>query len=132
MKCTHHECRCARAAELAAMGLTVQAIEVHSQEVTCRQRLVPGELYTYEEAIEDAKGYAGPVEEPPPCHYCGAFVLLGICCEGRGRDAAFARQHGGQTREQVEARKAAKRERRIARRKARREALASPGKEDGR
>jgi hypothetical protein len=43
MKCRHYECRCARAAELAAMGLIVQAIDVHQQEVTCRQRLVPGE-----------------------------------------------------------------------------------------
>jgi hypothetical protein len=60
MRCTHYECRCARAAELAAMGLIVQAIEVHQQEVTCRQRLVPGELYTYEEAIADAKEYASP------------------------------------------------------------------------
>lgn len=111
------------------MGLLVEAIDVHNQEVTCRQRLVPGELYTYEEAIEDAKGYAAvPMEDPPPCPYCGAFVLVGICCEGRAREVAFARQHGGLTQEQVEARKAAKRERRIARRKARREALTSPGK----
>ncbi len=27
-RCTHYECRCRRAAELAAMGLTFKAIEI--------------------------------------------------------------------------------------------------------
>ena len=35
--CIHYECRCARAAELAAMGRTLEAIEVHSRWVTCRR-----------------------------------------------------------------------------------------------
>lgn len=36
MKCQHHYCRCMRAAELAAMGMTIEAIEVHNQDVECR------------------------------------------------------------------------------------------------
>lgn len=35
--CEHHECRCARAAELAAMGLTLEAVRVHGEQVTCRR-----------------------------------------------------------------------------------------------
>lgn len=35
--CEHHDCRCLRAAELAAMGLTVEAIKAHSQQVRCRR-----------------------------------------------------------------------------------------------
>jgi len=35
-RCTHYVCRCARAAELATMGLTREAIAVHSQSVPCR------------------------------------------------------------------------------------------------
>lgn len=34
--CTHYACRCARAAELAAMGRTFEAVQVHDQEVRCR------------------------------------------------------------------------------------------------
>lgn len=37
MRCQHHECRCARAAELVAMGLLREAIDVHDQEVQCRR-----------------------------------------------------------------------------------------------
>jgi hypothetical protein len=36
-KCTHHECRSARAAELAAMGMTLEAVYAHKEEVTCRR-----------------------------------------------------------------------------------------------
>jgi hypothetical protein len=46
MKCQHYACRCARAAELAAMAerpghghLLLAAIAVHSQEVECRRLL---------------------------------------------------------------------------------------------
>lgn len=39
-QCQHHVCRCARAAELAAMGMTPEAVAVHEQAVTCR---VPGQ-----------------------------------------------------------------------------------------
>ena len=39
-RCEHHECRCARAAELAAMGLTAEAVEAHQRTVRCR---VPGQ-----------------------------------------------------------------------------------------
>jgi hypothetical protein len=48
--CTHYACRCARAAELAAMAdvkgdsrLLLEAIAVHSQEVECRQQVVTGD-----------------------------------------------------------------------------------------
>jgi hypothetical protein len=34
--CEHYACRCTRAAELAAMGKTLEAIAVHSEQVTCR------------------------------------------------------------------------------------------------
>jgi hypothetical protein len=37
MDCEHYECRCARAAELAAMGLTAEAIQVHFERVRCRK-----------------------------------------------------------------------------------------------
>jgi len=36
MNCTHYSCRCARAAELAAMGLTLEAVQIHNQDVRCR------------------------------------------------------------------------------------------------
>ena len=43
MKCTHHYCRCIRAAELASMAehrnddrLLIDAIAAHQQEVECR------------------------------------------------------------------------------------------------
>jgi len=46
--CTHYACRCARSAELADMAdgagdsrLLVEGIGVHSQEVNCRQQVVP-------------------------------------------------------------------------------------------
>jgi hypothetical protein len=35
--CEHYICRCARAAELAAMGLLPEAIRVHQERVRCRQ-----------------------------------------------------------------------------------------------
>jgi len=35
--CTHHDCRCARAAELEVQGRTLDAIEVHARQVTCRR-----------------------------------------------------------------------------------------------
>ncbi len=35
--CEHHDCRCARAAELAAMGMTAEAVEVHYRRVPCRR-----------------------------------------------------------------------------------------------
>lgn len=35
--CTHYSCRCARADELAAMGMLLDAIAVHHQRVLCRQ-----------------------------------------------------------------------------------------------
>jgi hypothetical protein len=35
--CTHHECRCARAAELAAQGRTMEAIDAHYRKVRCRR-----------------------------------------------------------------------------------------------
>ena len=35
--CNHHYCRCMRAAELAAMGLILEAIQVHYGPVACRQ-----------------------------------------------------------------------------------------------
>jgi hypothetical protein len=37
-QCTHYECRCARARELAEMGLIAEAVEVHQQRVTCRKQ----------------------------------------------------------------------------------------------
>jgi hypothetical protein len=37
MQCEHHDCRCARANELASMGYTPAAIVVHQQKVTCRR-----------------------------------------------------------------------------------------------
>jgi hypothetical protein len=44
MKCEHYSCRCARAAELAALAdssgenrYLFDAIQVHSQQVTCRE-----------------------------------------------------------------------------------------------
>jgi hypothetical protein len=40
VQCQHHVCRCARAAELAAMGMTPEAIAVHERTVTCR---MPGQ-----------------------------------------------------------------------------------------
>jgi hypothetical protein len=40
VQCEHHVCRCARARELAAMGMTLQAVEAHGQIVTCR---MPGQ-----------------------------------------------------------------------------------------
>lgn len=43
MKCTHHACRCARAAELAEISdrtgkahFLAEALDVHFQEVDCR------------------------------------------------------------------------------------------------
>jgi hypothetical protein len=36
-RCTHYDCRCARARELAEMGRTAEAVEVHRQEVRCRR-----------------------------------------------------------------------------------------------
>jgi hypothetical protein len=41
--CEHHQCRSAKAAELAAMGLTGQAVEVHTQgcKVRCRMERRP-------------------------------------------------------------------------------------------
>jgi hypothetical protein len=48
--CTHHECRCARANELAALfdrygrvQYLLDAIRVHEQEVVCRQAPAPKE-----------------------------------------------------------------------------------------
>jgi len=35
--CDHHSCRCARAAELAAQGRTLEAIAVHEALVRCRE-----------------------------------------------------------------------------------------------
>jgi hypothetical protein len=35
--CKHYACRCARAEELAEMGRYWEAIQVHEQEVRCRQ-----------------------------------------------------------------------------------------------
>jgi hypothetical protein len=35
-RCEHHACRCARTAELAAMGLTLEAIRVDGERVRCR------------------------------------------------------------------------------------------------
>jgi hypothetical protein len=40
VRCEDHVCRCARARELAEIGLTVEAIAVHRQSVTCR---MPGQ-----------------------------------------------------------------------------------------
>lgn len=39
--CQHYACRCARAAELAAMDLAESAIAVHHQRVACRQPEAP-------------------------------------------------------------------------------------------
>jgi len=36
--CRHHYCQCLRAAELAAMGLTYDAIQVHYGPVGCRRK----------------------------------------------------------------------------------------------
>lgn len=48
MRCTHYECRCARAHELAVMAdrtgngrLLREAIDVHDQEVECRLQSDP-------------------------------------------------------------------------------------------
>lgn len=38
MLCEHHACRCARANELASMGLVPDAIRAHEERVRCRQR----------------------------------------------------------------------------------------------
>lgn len=35
--CEHYECRCARAAELAAMDRTEEAIAIHGKQVMCRR-----------------------------------------------------------------------------------------------
>lgn len=41
-RCEHHACRCRRAAELAAMGRTLDAIRCHYEQVPCRaQELTP-------------------------------------------------------------------------------------------
>lgn len=37
MTCEHYDCRCARAAELAAMGLTAEAASAHHERVRCRR-----------------------------------------------------------------------------------------------
>jgi hypothetical protein len=37
MQCEHYACRCARAAELAAMGELEAAVAVHFDKVTCRE-----------------------------------------------------------------------------------------------
>ena len=50
VRCEHHVCRCARAAELGAMDMTPEAIAVHEQIVTCR---MPGQ-------------HAPPVVKPTP------------------------------------------------------------------
>lgn len=42
--CEHHTCRCARAAELAAMGQLHEAIEVHFARVRCREGRTCGAL----------------------------------------------------------------------------------------
>jgi len=36
--CKHHFCQCSRAAELAAMGLILEAIQVHDGPVACRKQ----------------------------------------------------------------------------------------------
>jgi hypothetical protein len=51
VRCEHHTCRCARANELAAMGMTLEAVAVHSESVTCR---VPGQ-------------HPAPATRPTPC-----------------------------------------------------------------
>ena len=35
--CEHYDCRCARAAELAVMGQTAEAVRVHGEQVRCRR-----------------------------------------------------------------------------------------------
>lgn len=35
IECEHHDCRCATAAKLAAMGLTREAVEAHGRKVRC-------------------------------------------------------------------------------------------------
>jgi hypothetical protein len=35
--CEHYACRCARANELAIMGMPLEAIEIHDDKVQCRQ-----------------------------------------------------------------------------------------------
>ena len=53
--CEHHTCRSARAIELAYMGMTLEAVAVHDQIVTCR---MPGQ-------------HPAPVANPPPPNYDG-------------------------------------------------------------
>ena len=78
MMCDHYDCRCARAAELAAMGRTLEAVEVHNREVPCRRfrkknALDPAER---EKPCDHALGfrYAGkiPCTGPKLCPMCGA------------------------------------------------------------
>jgi len=48
MECTHHECKCARAEELASMGLLVEALELHTdrnKRVRCRREELKNEAF---------------------------------------------------------------------------------------
>jgi len=81
IRCRHHACQCARAAELAAMGLLPEAIDVHYEEVECRRvpRKVKDSIYTFG-GILGARALGYPADWPR-CPGCGEPALDGhITC----------------------------------------------------
>lgn len=94
--CEHYACRCARAAELAAQGLTVEAIEVHSQRVHCRER--PAEFIHMRPAEGSCEVHGWTEDElltrlAPLMRERHGRGGVNVCvrCLERARDAARAR-----------------------------------------
>lgn len=103
IRCRHHACQCARAAELADMGKLPEALQVHQddKEVMCRRRKKVKEgVYTFGGILGmRALGYpaalAAERDHPfqgdgPDCTACGEgrrhYLHLMPCedCDGRG------------------------------------------------
>lgn len=73
-KCEHHECRCARAEELCAMGMTAEAIEVHEQRVTCRRTQKPAR--TVHHALDFQLTACAPAEMSPTDEWASDWNLV--------------------------------------------------------